>query len=181
LQRREIRGILRTINQRKVAEMNNEDLTLRDAIQIAKAAEQKAADLYADAAHQTPNPLAQELFEKLAEFERHHYDKLVRLEKSLREEGAFIEYEGREMDFPTSGEVKSIEEPDRKSAMAIITMAIDIEQEAEKRYATLAKQTSDPDGRSMFEQLAKEEHSHYLILSDAYWSLNDRGVWVVPK
>jgi rubrerythrin len=64
--------------------------------------------------------------------------------------------------------------------MAIITMAIDIEQEAEKRYTALAERTSDPRGRSMFERLAEEEHSHYLILNDAYWSLNDRGVWTVP-
>jgi rubrerythrin len=161
--------------------MNDKEMTLQDALQIAKAAEQKAADLYADAAQQTPNPLAQELFNKLAEFEHHHYDRLVDLEESLRAKGAFIDYEGREMEFSTSGEVKSIEEPDRKSAMAIITMAIDIEQEAETRYAELADQTSDPDGRSMFEQLAEEEHNHYRILSEAYWSLNDRGVWRVPE
>jgi rubrerythrin len=161
--------------------MNDKGLNLQDALQIAKAAEQKAADLYADAARKTPNPLAQELFNKLAEFEHHHYDKLIDLEKSLREEGAFIDYEGREMELPTSGEVKTIEEPDRKSAMAIITMAIDIEEDAETRYAKLADQTSDPNGRSMFEQLAKEEHDHYLILNSAYWSLNDRGVWEVPE
>jgi len=160
--------------------MNDKDLSLQDALQIAKAAEQKAADLYADAAQKTANPLAQELFNKLAEFEHHHYDKLVNLEESLRENGAFIDYEGPEIKLSTSGEVKRIEEPNRKSAMAIITMAIDIEQEAEKRYTELADQTSDPDGRLMFEQLAEEEHNHYLILSDAYWSLNDRGVWEVP-
>lgn len=160
--------------------MNDKDLSLQDALQIAKAAEQKAADLYADAAQKTANPLARELFNKLAEFEHHHYDKLVNLEESLRENGAFIDYEGPEIKLSTSGEVKRIEEPNRKSAMAIITMAIDIEQEAEKRYTELADQTSDPDGRSMFEQLAEEEHNHYLILSDAYWSLNDRGVWEVP-
>lgn len=161
--------------------MNDKELILQDALKIAKAAEQKAAALYADAAQKTANPLAQELFNKLSEFERHHYDKLVSLEESLREKGAFIDYEGRQMELSRPGEVKSIEEPDRKSAMAVITMAIDIEQDAETRYAELAERTSDPNGRSMFEQLAAEEHDHYLILSDAYWSLNDRGVWEVPE
>jgi len=161
--------------------MNDKELNLQDALQIAKAAEQKAAALYADAAQKTGNPLARELFNKLAEFEHHHYDKLIDLEESLREEGAFINYESRQMELSTSGEVKSIEEPDRKSAMAIITMAIDIEEDAETRYAELAERTSDPNGRSMFEQLAEEEHDHYLILNDAYWSLNDRGVWEVPE
>jgi rubrerythrin len=169
------------INHREVAQMDGEDLDLLDAIEIAKAAEQKAAELYADAMQQTPNPLARRVFEKLAEFERHHYDKLVDLEKSLRDQGAFIEYEGRELDLAMPGEAKPIEEPDKKSAMAIITMALDIEQEAEKRYTALTERTSDPDGRSMFERLAEEEHNHYLILSDMYWNLNNQGVWMVPR
>jgi len=161
--------------------MNSENLGLQEAIQIAKAAEQKAAELYADAAQQTSNPLARRLFEELAEFERHHFDKLVNLEMSLREEDAFIDYEGKDLELPGAGEVKPIEEPERKSAMAIITMAIDIEEQAQTRYAALAERTSDPAGRSMFERLAEEEHDHYRVLSDAYWSLNNRGEWTVAK
>jgi rubrerythrin len=161
--------------------MDDQDINLLDAIQIAKGAEHKAAKLYANAMQQTPNPLAQELFGRLAEYERHHYDRLVELEQSLRDEGAFVEYEGRELDLQRPGEVTQIEEPDRKSAMAIITIALDIQQEAEYRYAALAQATDHPQGQSMFERLAREEHSHYLILSEAYWSLNDRGVWIVPE
>ena len=29
----------------------------------------------------------------------------------------------------------------------------------------------------MFRKLAEEEHTHYRILGDAYWNLNNRGVW----
>jgi rubrerythrin len=161
--------------------MNHKNLELLEALEIAKAAEQKATELYADAAQKTSNPLARSLFERLAEFERHHHEKLISLEESLREEGAFIDYEGRELDLPTRGEVEPIEEPERKSTMAIIPMAIEIEEAAETRYATLAEGTKDPEGRSMFEQLAEEEHDHYLVLSDAYWRLNDRGEWTVPE
>jgi rubrerythrin len=157
--------------------MTGQDLDLLDAIQIAMEAEQKAAALYADAAEKTRNPLGRRLFEQLAEFERHHYDKLVDLEKSLRGKGAFAGYEGRELSMQVPGEVGSINEAEKMSAMAIITMAIDIEREAENRYSGLAEQTTDPTVESMFKQLAEEEHSHYLILSDAYWSLNNRGVW----
>lgn len=157
--------------------MNDQDLNLLDAIQIAMEAEQKAAAFYADAAQETANPLGRRLLEQLAEFERHHYNKLAALEESLRDEGAFIGYEGKELSFPAPGEVEDIEEANKKSAMGIITTALDVEQEAEKRYAALAEQTSDPAGRSMFKRLAEEEHTHYRILRDAYWSLNNRGVW----
>jgi rubrerythrin len=152
-------------------------MDLLDAIQMAQEIELKAEALYADAAQKTHHPLGRGLFAELAKFERHHYDKLVELEKSLRGEGAFAGYEGRELKIEVSGEVGSIEEADKMSAMSIITMAIDVEREAEKRYTALAEQSTDPAVESMFKQLAKEENSHYRILSDAYWSLNNRGVW----
>jgi rubrerythrin len=161
--------------------MTNQDLNLLDAIQIAKEAEQKAAAYYADAAEKTPL-IAKGLFEQLAGFERYHYEKLVSLEASLRDKGAFIEYEGRELTFPARGEIETpIEEPGKMSLMEIVSLGIDIEREAEKRYAALAEQTADPAGQSMFKRLAEEEHTHYRILSNAYWSLNDRGVWEWPK
>ena len=160
--------------------MSNQDLNLLDAIQIAMDAEQKAAAFYADAAHKTVYPLGHRLFEQLAEFERHHYSKLAALETSLRDEGAFIGYEGKELSLPAPSEVEGasgIEEPEKRSAVGIITLAIDVEREAEKRYTTLAEQTTDPVGQSMFKQLAEEEHIHYRILSNLYWNVNNRGVW----
>lgn len=161
--------------------MTDHTLSLLDAIQVAMEAEQKAAAFYADAAKRT-TIVARGLFEQLAEFERHHYDKLVVLVKSLREEGAFTPYEGRELVLPAQGEVKDpIEEAQRMSLMDIITLALDVERQAEERYTALAGQTDDPSGRAMFTRLAAEEHIHHRILTDAYWSLNDHGVWVWPK
>jgi rubrerythrin len=77
--------------------MTNQDLNLLDALEIAMEAEQKAAAFYADAAQKAANSLGQELFSQLVDFERYHHAKLADLEKSLRDEDAFIEYEGREL------------------------------------------------------------------------------------
>ena len=159
--------------------MTEQNLDLLDAIKIAMEAEKKAAAFYADAAQKTET-LGRKLLEQLAEFERHHYDILVKLEQSLREQEAFIGYEGREMTVPTPSEVQTTAEPDKMSMMGIITTALGIETEAEKRYTALAGQTSDPDGKAMFEKLAKEEHRHHAILSEAYWSLSNHGTWVPP-
>lgn len=157
--------------------MTEQDLNILDAIRIAKEAEQQAAEFYADAAKKT-TVVARGLFEQLAEFERYHFDRLISLEESLRNNGAFIAYEGKELALLAQGEVKSpIEGPDKMSLMEIISKALNVERKAEERYKTLAGQTSDPTGHSMFKQLAEEEHSHYRILTKAYWSLNDRGVW----
>jgi len=157
--------------------MINQALNLLDAIQMAMETEQKAATFYADAAQEAANPLGRELFDQLAEFERYHYSKLAGLEKSLRDEGAFIEYEGRELTLSVPSEVDN-KEANKMSVMGIITLAINAERDAEKRYTALAEQTSDPDGQAMFKRLAEEEHTHYRILSDEYYNLNNHGVWV---
>ena len=159
--------------------MTEQNMTLLDAIKIAMEAEKKAAAFYADAAQKTET-LGRELLERLAEFERHHYDILAKLEQSLRDQGTFIGYEGKELTFPAPSEVQTTAEPDKMSMMGIITTALEIETEAEKRYTALAGQTSDPDGKAMFEKLAEEEHKHHAILSDAYWSLSNHGTWVPP-
>ncbi len=158
--------------------MTGQDLDLLDAIQLAMEAERKATAFYADAAQKATHPIGRGLFDQLAGFEREHYDKLVELEKSLRAKGAFAEYGDRELVVEMSGEVGKIQNAEKMTAMAIITMAIDIERSAKNRYLALAEQASDPAVVAMFKQLADEEQFHYVTLSDAYWSLNNHGVWV---
>jgi rubrerythrin len=160
--------------------VTDQDLNLLDAIKIATEAEKKASEFYADSAEKA-NPLGRELLEQLAEFERHHYDILVKLEASLREQGAFTEYEGRELTVPAPSEIQTNEEPNKASLMGIITMALDIEKQAKNRYLSLAEQTTDSLGTAMFKRLAEEEQMHYVILTNAYWSLNDHGTWVAPS
>jgi rubrerythrin len=160
--------------------MTQQNITLLDAIKIAMEAEQQAAAFYADAAQKTET-LGRDLLEQLAKFERHHYTILAKLQQSLRDQGAFIDYEGAGLAFPAPSEVQTTAEPNKMSMMGIITTALEIETEAEKRYNTLAEQTSDPDGQSMFRRLALEENKHHKILKVAYVSLNNHGTWVWPE
>jgi len=157
--------------------MSNQNLSLLDAIQMAMEAEQKAAAFYADAAQRAANPLGRKLFDQLAGFERYHYAKLADLEKSLRSEGTFIEYEGKELTLSVPGEVDS-KEANKMSVLEIITLAINAEREAEKRYTALAEQTNDPAGQAMFKRLSQEEYTHFRILNDEYYNLNNQGKWV---
>jgi rubrerythrin len=149
---------------------------LLDAIRIVKENERLAAETYANAAKKT-NPLGKELFIQLSEFEKYHFDRLSALEKSLEESGQFINYQGKALILPPKLEIKFAEVPDHKSLMEIITEAKKIEQQAEKAYSNLAEQLDDPQGHAMFVKLSEEEHMHYLILSDAFWSLNQTTTW----
>lgn len=154
--------------------MSAQDLTLVAAIELAKEAEQRAAALYEQAAHEALNPLVRRLLEELVQYERYHYQKLVELEGSLRDSGAYIRYEERgPLAAEATGEIPGLENVRRTSVAKVIKQAIGFEQQAQERYAALAKQTTDPDGRDMFERLAREEHHHYEALSRAYYDVGD--------
>jgi rubrerythrin len=151
--------------------------TFMDAIRVAKENERIASESYAGAAENLGNPLAKELFLQLSEFEKFHLEKLTALEKSLQDSGEFIRYEGKEFPLPPVFEIKAAQEPDKKSAMHVISEARELETQMRKTYASLADQAPDVRGKDMFTKLAEEEHKHYLILTEAWWSMNDTGAW----
>jgi rubrerythrin len=151
--------------------------SLLDAIRVVKENERIAFENYADAATKISNPVGKDLFVKLSEFEKYHYETLTNLENSLQEKGDFIHYAGREFPLPPIFEIKAAENPEQKTVMNIITAAMDLEQQAEKAYAELAAQIEDKQGKEMFTRLSREEHNHYRILSNAYWNLSNLGTW----
>jgi rubrerythrin len=148
-----------------------------DAIRVVKENERIASETYASNAKNITNPLGKQLFEQLSEFEKFHFAKISALEKSLTERGAFLSYEGKDFPLPPVFEVKAAQEADRKSAISFVTDAIDLERKTERTYADLADRISDPEGHAMFRRLSEEEHNHYLILNEAYWTLTNLGVW----
>jgi rubrerythrin len=149
---------------------------LLDAIRVVKENERIASEKYANAA-QILAKVGKELFMQLSEFEKFHYERITALEKSLMEKGDYINYEGKEFPLPPIFEIKAAEEPNKKSIMQVITEAMELEKQAEKAYADLAAQITDEQGHKMFIKLSEEEHNHFRILTKAYWSLNDTGVW----
>jgi len=152
---------------------------LLDAVRVVKENERIAMETYANAAKRIP--ATRQLFEQLSEFEKYHYERVTALEKSLEEKGDFIDYEGKEFVLPPKFEVKFAEEPGQQSIMKVISEAIKLERAAQKAYADLAAQLTDPRGHKMFIRLSEEEHNHFMILLEAYWSLNQTGVWNGPN
>jgi len=149
---------------------------LINAIRIAKESEMIAADLYTSAAKLIVT-LGKVIFEQLSEFEIFHYDLLTALEKSLREKGEFIQYDGKVMILPPVIIIRLADVPEHKSMLQIISEAMGFEQQAEKIYADLAAQVTHPQGHKLFTRLASDERHHYDILKDAFWSLNQTGKW----
>jgi rubrerythrin len=163
-----------------VSSINPAGPDLADSIRIAKENEKIAADFYSKAGKTSGNPMVKKLFDQLTEFEQIHYEKLSSLERSLLEKGAFITYEGTDFGVPPDLVIRMPELPDQPSVMKIITEAINLETIAENAYNALADLTRDPQGHDMFLKLAEEEHNHYRILKDVYWTLSNLGEWKGP-
>ncbi len=163
--------------------MSEQNLTLTDALQIAAEAERQSTVFYKDAAEKAANTALQQLFNRLAGMEQHHYDKVMELATALQKKGKFIVYEGYSLPIPAQSEIKvsgdaaKIAAGGKGSLMEVLTMAQDVEVQASKRYIALAGMTPDVDGKRMFQRLAKEEQSHLRLLTEAYWNLNDYGIW----
>lgn len=151
--------------------------TLIESIRLVKENERIASESYLAASEQISNPVGKQIFQELSRFEKYHFEKLTGLEKSLTGSGKFINYEKREFLLPPIFEIKATENPGNKSVMTILTQAMELEVHAETAYASMAAQISDPQGHSMFSRLAEEEHNHYKILREAYWTVTNLGTW----
>jgi rubrerythrin len=158
--------------------MSKPDLV--DSLRVAKENERIASETYAEAAKIMQNPRGKELFEQLSKWEGFHYGLLADLEKSLKEKGNFIKYWGKEFPLPPLLEIKAADEPQNSSIVKIISDAMNLERRAEETYADLALQVTDPMGHDLFSRLSQDEHTHYRILSGAYWTLTNLGTWKWP-
>ena len=147
------------------------------AIKIAMVAEAKAQKFYARAAARALNPQAKDMFRQLADFEQGHYQRLKELSASLTKKKHYIDYEGRDFNFRMKSEVGGAVEENKEDALDILIMAIGAERDAQKRYADLARKTKDAAGKKMFERLAFEENTHYRLLSDEFYFMNNKGRW----
>jgi rubrerythrin len=67
--------------------------------------------------------------------------------------------------------------PEIDAALAALEMAIQTEINGYSFYEKFAAQTEDPDARSMFERLARDEVMHLELLRNARALLKDSGEW----
>ena len=151
--------------------------SLLESIHVVRENEKRVAEFYADAAEKTGSPAGRELFGELVKFENFHFHWLTVLEKSLKEKGDYIFYEGRQFPLPPVIEPTAAEEPRHQSVLDIIERARQLERQSEKAYSDLAREITDPQGRAMFKKLAGEERNHFRILEEASLGLEHSKAW----
>ena len=64
------------------------------------------------------------------------------------------------------------------ATLKAIETAIQIEKDGLAFYTEVAKQTGDPNGKKMFQTLARDEAAHLKLFEDARQALLERGNWL---
>ena len=65
----------------------------------------------------------------------------------------------------------------KREDIEIVKVAMEAEKDAYQAYSKAARETANPEGRDMFQQLSEFEMNHYQKLKDLLKSLQEKGDW----
>ncbi len=137
-----------------------------------------AKRFYQDASKRAQSEAGKRLFSDLASFEQSHYEKIKRLMES-RMAGKALPKVEPEKAVDMKAEVEGEFEPNKDEMVDVLTIGIDAEKNAQKRYKRLAELSDTPAGKKIFEDLAATEAIHQKVLEDELYSISNKGtiVW----
>ena len=153
------------------------------ALRMAIRIEQNGYRFYRRAAEETSDPEAKELFNGLAEDEVGHEEMLSRRLEALEQDGVWTPVDAEEWPAgnprPSGEPVFSSERLkeevyDYTSELSALRMAYLIEKNAVAFYTKAARETEDPVGKAMYQDLADWEREHQRVLEEEYRFLADR-------
>lgn len=155
----------------------------KGALMMAIRIEQNGYRFYRQAAEETSDSKAKEMFDGLAEDELAHESILQTRLKALEEEGAWRgvteeewpgEHPHPDAEAIFSSERLEKEVRDYTSDLSALRMAYLIEKNAVAFYTKAARETSDPVGKAMYEDLVEWEKEHQSVLEREYRFLAER-------
>jgi rubrerythrin len=152
--------------------MSELDTTLT-ALQMAIQTEIDGHNFYQKFAAQTEDANARAMFERLARDEIMHLELLRNTRAMLEESGEWAEYKGVSLAPSTGAPIFSRQRVEQNvvaytSDLSALRVAYLIEKDAVDFYTRAAQETSDPNGKRMFLDLAQMEQEHLNLLEGEY-------------
>ena len=156
---------------------------LRTILETARQTEQDGLKFYEDAAAKTANPLANRMFESLAEAEEKH---LAMVESLAAGDFRVTPYVGEFpetlrnvfADMPESLRAKAVSNP---GDLEVLNLAIEMEDRSLAFYRGWAGKAAAPEARKLCERLAAEEEDHWKILTGTAEYLENTGNWFMVQ
>jgi rubrerythrin len=138
--------------------------SVEEILDFAIAREQQAVDFYKKLSAMAPSRQMQELMQNYAKEEQRHKDKLL----AVKVDGALENTHKRPVDLKIADYIVSVEETPEMSYQDALIIAMKREQKAFRLYTDMAEKIDDPQLKSLFESLAREEASHKNYFESEY-------------
>ncbi|HUR33987.1 MAG TPA: transcriptional repressor [Vicinamibacterales bacterium] len=150
----------------------------RDALRIAVATERSGLEFYSRAAAMVSDPRGKEVFERLAEEEKHHlgtleqrYAELIAGDPTLEARPTFLFFKGAAHGIFAEGAERLRTGVDDLQALLI---GIRCERDSHKFFKKYGDRFEDSEGKQIFLEFAQEERDHRDLLIREYRKLQER-------
>ena len=158
------------------------------ALEKALQMEIEGKEFYHKAGQRSDNPLAKELFQRLAEEEDVHMQKVNEVYEAIKSRAGWPE---KETTFKHEKSLRSvfreaIEGMDREvkaspSELEAIKIAMNMEDKSYSFYRSRSEEAASSTEKSFYQALTAEEREHHLTLLDSYEYLTDPQGWFTKK
>lgn len=164
----------------------------QEALALAIKREREAHQHYSDAAEQSTNANGRKMFSWLASEELGHIRILEQQWENVKGSGSWLSEEGwcaygdishpiECSELPSSAEARG-ELEENAPELEVLKQAVEAERAATKFYAYLARNTSDADGKAMFEKLSRVEQGHLDLLDEEYeWLSKAKSMFTIHR
>ena len=161
---------------------------MMEALNFALKFEREGKEFYEKAAEITNNSLGKEIFQTLAKEEVLHMEKIREVYQNIEKEGEWREKitvignpEHIKTVFAEAMEKIGEEIKVSTSDLEALKKAMEMEEQGEKLYNSLAEKAIDPLEKKFYLTLSVEERSHFLLILDSYDYLSDPAGWFAKK
>jgi len=156
------------------------------SIELALENEKTEMEFYKNEAKRSNNPLASEMFYKLADEEKEHMTRIAQLHDKLISEGKWpkdVALQVRDTDVrqlledmvAKDGSFGNHDDDDVKA----LEKAVEFEAKGALLYADLSRACQNPMEKNFFEFLSRIEREHQLSLADSLAYLKDPEGWMM--
>ena len=138
--------------------------SVEEVLDFAISREQQAVDFYTRLSTIAPGKQLQELMLDYAREEQRHKDKLL----AVKADGRLENEHKRPLDLKMADYLVDVEETPEMTYQDALIIAMKREQVAFKLYTDMAEKIDNPELKSLFESLAREEASHKNYFESEY-------------
>ena len=138
--------------------------SVEEVLDFAISREQQAVDFYTRLSTIAPGKQLQELMLDYAREEQRHKDKLL----AVKADGRLDNEHKRPLDLKMADYLVDVEETPEMTYQDALIIAMKREQVAFKLYTDMAEKIDNPEMKSLFESLAREEASHKNYFESEY-------------